>query len=46
MPHVFVTGAAGGLGRHLVGAWSRRGWRVTATDLYESALVVIGRQDG
>lgn len=46
MPHVFITGAAGGLGRHLVGAWSRRGWRVTATDLDGHGLTAIGRQDG
>lgn len=46
MPHVFITGAAGGLGRHLVGAWSRRGWRVTATDLDGHGLAAIGRQDG
>lgn len=46
MPHVFITGAAGGLGRHLVGAWARRGWRVTATDLDGKWLEVIGRQDG
>jgi short-subunit dehydrogenase len=46
MPHVFITGAAGGLGRHLVGVWTRRGWRITATDLDATWLGVIARQDG
>ncbi len=46
MPHVFITGAAGGLGRHLVTAWSARGWRVTATDLDGHHLAAIARQDG
>jgi|GEM_PF-92868 len=29
---VFITGAAQGIGRHLAGAFYRRGWQVVATD--------------
>jgi 3-oxoacyl-[acyl-carrier protein] reductase len=41
-----VTGAASGIGRHLVGASVRRGWRVLAADLRTDALAEAAAADG
>lgn len=41
-----VTGAASGIGRHLVGAALQRGWQVLATDLRAEALAAAAREDG
>lgn len=46
-PAVFlVTGAASGIGRHLVGALDRRGDRVLATDVSTEGLERAAREDG
>ncbi|MBL8788411.1 MAG: SDR family oxidoreductase [Deltaproteobacteria bacterium] len=44
--HLFVTGAASGIGRHLVGAFARRGVRVDAADLTMDRLTLAAREDG
>ena len=46
-PEVFlVTGAAGGIGRRLVGDLAERGRRVLAADLAEDTLRAVGDSDG
>lgn len=47
MSHVsLVTGAASGMGRHLVKSLVRRGHRVVATDLSVERLAEVAREDG
>lgn len=43
---VLITGAASGIGRHLVGAFARRGERVVATDLEGLRVTSVGIADG
>jgi 3-oxoacyl-[acyl-carrier protein] reductase len=42
---VLVTGAASGIGRHLVGIFAKKGARVLATDLDETALFAAAERD-
>lgn len=44
--HLFITGAASGIGRHLVGAFARRGVRVAAADLELERLTRAAHEDG
>lgn len=41
-----ITGAASGIGRHLVGAFASRGYRVLATDLRTEVLHEVASRDG
>ena len=43
---IFVTGCASGIGRHLVGAFMRRGDAVIASDVAFVRLEEAGREDG
>lgn len=43
--HLFITGAASGIGRHLVGAFACRGLAVTAADLDLDALSRVAREE-
>jgi len=43
---LFITGCASGIGRHLVGAFLRRGDAVVASDVAIDRLVAVGREDG
>lgn len=43
---MLITGAASGIGRHLVGAFLRRGERVAATDLAHEQLVAVAAAEG
>ena len=46
MSRVFVTGAASGIGRHLVGALDRAGHRVIAADLNQDGLAQARAREG